>query len=251
MAVRPARYRFSTVSSPRYFICLGDGTPAIAWDLSETDEPVRFDCVYFGRALRAMEERLRTRDLTVYLTWDLRELPSYGDDVVAVVLGDEESRRPVYADSVRAVFKCSGERPWIGSALLRRRTYLSLLIFLQGARRWLRHLPDDLRVLRRRLQGRRPRPVEHLPLGYYNQLDLPLTDFDARRTAVFFAGSLERMQRSRLSPRRWLRMPKSVARQEMLDALGEYRRRRPEVPLNLRLTPSLRRPPGRTPRAIP
>ena len=199
---------------------------------------MRFDCVYFGRALRAMEERLRTRDLTVYLTWDLRELPTYGDDVVAVVLGDEESRRPVYADSVRAVFKCSGERPWIGSALLRRRTYLSLLIFLQGARRWLRHLPDDLRVLRRRLQGRRPRPVEHLPLGFYNQLDLPLTDFDARRTAVFFAGSLERMQRSRLSPRRWLRMPKSVARQEMLDALAEYQRRRPEVPVNLRLTPS-------------
>lgn len=185
-----------------------------------------------------MEARLATSGLTVYLTWDLEALPSYGDDVVAVVLGDEESCRPSYADAVRVVFKCSGARPWIGSAVLRRRSYLSLLIFLEGARRWLWHLPGDLERLRDRLRGRRPRPVVHLPLGYYNQLDLPLSPFDGRGTAVFFAGSLERKERSPLSLRRWLRVSKSVARQEMLDALQAFERRRPDVPVRRRLTPS-------------
>jgi hypothetical protein len=225
------------LSAHRYFICLGYGAPPIAWDLSEGPELVRFDCVFFGRALREMQKRLSEKGLTFYLTWDLRELPTYGDDVVAVVLGDEDARIPRYADSVLAVFKTYGTRPYFGSRPLRQRSRLSFLIFIQDLRRWLRHLPDDVRSAPSRLRGR-ARPVDTIPLGYYNQLDLPLADFDARPIDVFFAGSLELRQRFRLSPRSWLRMPKPVARQEMLEAVEAFRRRRPEASVRLRLPPT-------------
>jgi hypothetical protein len=226
------------VTPNRYFICLGQGSPPIPWELSDTSAPVRFDCVYFGRVFQAMETRLHSGGFTVYLTWDVRELPQYGEKVVAVVLGDEDSRVPRYADAVGAVFKCYGARPFVGGNPLRERSRLSALVLIQGCRRLLRHLPDDVWVARRRLAGGRLRPVDHIPLGYYNQLDLPTVDFDARATSLFFAGSLEQRCRSRLSPRRYLSMPKPVARQEMLEAVRLFERRRPDVPIKLRLTPT-------------
>jgi len=220
----------------RYFICLGNGTPPIPWDLDDEAQLARFDCVYFGRVFRAMERHARAGALTVYMTWDLRELPSYGDDVVAVVLGDENSRIPTYVGRVRAVFKCYGIRPFAGAHPLRDRTWLSVLIWLQGVRRRVRHIPDDVRMTLRRLSRRYVAPTVHIPLGYYNQLDLPPTPFAERTTSVFFAGSLERRPRSRLSPRHWIRMPKPRAREEMLAALGAFRRRRPTEPVHVRLT---------------
>ena len=230
--------RLGTLPGHRYFICLGDKSPPIPWDLDDEAQLVRFDCVYFGRVFRAMERDVRSPALTVYLTWDLHELPSYGDDVVAVVLGDEDSHLPVYVDRVRAVFKCYGTRPFIGSNPLRDRTWLSVLVWLQGMRRHVGHLPDDRRAVGLRLRGRRIPPVVHIPLGYYNQLDLPLTPFAERRTSVFFAGSLERRERSRISPRYWIRMPKPVARAQMLDGLAAFRRRHPSEPVRVRLTPT-------------
>jgi hypothetical protein len=223
------------VSTHRYFLCLEDGAPPIPWDLQGAAALDRFDAVYFGRALQAMERRLRTVGLTFYLTWSLQELPRYGDDVVALMLGDEDARMPAYADSVLAVFKTYGSRPVLGSRPLHRRDRLSLLLLLQHVRRLARHLPDDVRGARRRLRGRPSPAVETIPLGYYNQLDLPLIPFESRSTDVFFAGSLELRPRSRLSPRHWLRMPKPVARQRMLDAVHRLQRRRPDMRIELRL----------------
>jgi hypothetical protein len=232
------RATLAHVASHRYFVCLEGGAAPIPWDLSDEDDVPRLDCVYFGRALRRMEPRLRSERLTFYLTWDIEALPTYGDDVVALVLGDEDSHRPRYADDVLAVFKCYGARPPIGSNPLRQRTRLSTLILAQDLRRHLRHVGDDLRAGRRVLAGRRLQRVEHIPLGYYNQLDLPLTEFDARSTSVLFAGSLELRERSPLSPRHWLRMPKPVARQQMLEAVRRFEQRRPEASVSVRLTPT-------------
>lgn len=230
------RLRLTVVPRHRYFICTErDGAP-VAWDPSDEAGAVRLDCIYFGRVFRAMEQHLPLDALTFYLTWDLERLPSYGDEVVAVVLGDEDSRIPRYVDDVRAVFKTYGLRPYVGARPWRERSQVSLLVLLQGVRRWLRHLPDDVGALGRRIRGRPRGNADPIPLGYYNVLELPLRDFDARSTSVFFAGSLERRHRHRLSPRRWLRMPKSVARDEMLKAVEKYQARRPGDRVVVRLT---------------
>lgn len=194
------------------------------------------DCVYFGRALGPVRERLGLPQRTFYLTWDLHELPEYGPHVIAIVLGDEDARVPAYAGSVGAVFKCYGSRPFVGRVPVFPPSRGTLLVALQGLRRWARHVPDGLR--RRGGDRRAARAIHPIPLGYYNQLDLPLSDFSSRETSVYFAGSLVRSQRPPWSPRRWLGQPAPVVRQEMVDALQVFARRHPHHRVNMRLTPS-------------
>lgn len=164
-------------ASHRFFICLGDGTAPIPWAPPDPEQKVRLDCVYFGRALGLARERLPGPELTFYLTWNLNELPGYGEHVVAVVLGDEDARIPSYVGRVGAVFKCYGSRPFVGHSPVLAPSRGTLLIALQGIRRWLRHLPDDLRLLARGPGAHRAAraAVRPIPLGYYNQLDLPLS----------------------------------------------------------------------------
>jgi hypothetical protein len=178
--------------------------------------------VYFGRALTDLDGRLDGAGLDVFLTWDVHELPRYGPDVVAVVLGDEDSRIPAYADRVRTIFKTYGDRPHAGLSPLRDRTQVSALVAVETARRWRRRLPGARR------RTARMAPIHPIPLGYYNQTDVPFVPFAERPTAVHFAGTLGYEERGALSLRRWLRRPHPVARRTMLDALRAWAQRRPE-----------------------
>lgn len=207
-----------------YLVHLGGGEPAIPWDPRDSSDPPRLDCVYFGRAFLAMEERLGRGGLTVVLSWEVDALPAYGPDVVAVVLGDEASRRPPYVDRVGCVFKCYGARPHVGDELLRAPSRLAFLVLL-----------EDLRRLAR-AGGRRDDRVHDIPLGYYNQLDLPLKPFDERATSVFFAGSVDTAG-SRGSLERLLPTPRVLSRSQMLAALATFEARRPEHRTLVHVTP--------------
>jgi hypothetical protein len=226
-----------------YLIDLGDGSPASAWDPRELDDPPRADCVFFGRAFLAMERLLDRGARTVVLTWDVERLPVTGPEVVAVVIGDEASRRPPYAESAGHVFKCYGARPRIGGELLRSPSPLSALIFLEDARRRVRALPDDRRLLFRAVAARlgraaAPARVHEIPLGYYNQLDIPLKPFERRETSVFFAGSVATELSGRSGRRgRHLQPPRVVSRRQMLEAVSRFERRRPDLRTVVRVTP--------------
>src|SRR5215211_7823910 len=132
-----------------------------------------------------MDGLLEDPDLDVFLTWDVQRLPAYGPKVVAVVLGDEAARVPRYRDRVRAVFKCYGARP---SARLRPRGWWdrpSPAELLEWLVDWSRWLPSGVRSLRSAT------PLAVIPLGTYNQLDLPVVPMEERGTDVFFAGSVD------------------------------------------------------------
>jgi hypothetical protein len=138
--------------------------------------------------------------LTVYLTWDLAELPSYGENVVAVVLADEAARRPRYAGRVRCVFKCYGDRPrveWPPAGPLG---------LAADLRRWIEALPDL------RLPGGR---IEPAPLGYHNQVELPIVPIEQRSTFAFFAGSVD-------EPHRRLPSAKTASRRRMIAAARRF-----------------------------
>jgi len=227
----------------RYLIQLGEDDPAAPWDPRELDRPPRLDCVFFGRAFVAMESRLARGGWTVVLTWAIERLPVQGADVVAVVLGDEASRRPRYTDHVGHLFKCYGDRPLIGDDVLRAPSRVTLLVLLEDVRRRLRALPDDGRALARRVaarlgRGAPPARAHDIPLGYYNQLDLPLKPFDRRSTSVFFAGSVATGGPRPPGPlRRLVPPPRVASRTEMLSAVARFERRRSDQPTVVRLTP--------------
>jgi hypothetical protein len=218
---------------PRYFVDLPELASPLRWDPRAGPLAQRSDTRYFGAALVAMEEHLIERDLVVYLTWNAHRLPSYGRRVVAILLGDEAGQIPRYVNRVGAVFKCYGNRPQVGAL---QPDLLGFTTLIQGAYRWLRWLPGAAVYaegrLRERLRGARgagaPFPI---PVGTYNQLELPVRPIAERPIDVFFAGSV-----AHRGGRRAIAAPKELAREQMLDAVRRLQHQRPDVRVDIRTT---------------
>jgi hypothetical protein len=227
------------VSRSRYFVCLykppgrGRAQPPQVFDPYAEASLPDITGPYWSRVLQAFDREAGDRGLTVYLTWDLYELPSYGREVVAISTGDESAMMPRWADRVGAAFKVYGTRPWLERNPLREPSRLAALTFARYVRSWARRLPGSVAAPR---GSRRPVRVDQLPLGYSNQLDLPVKPPGERTTDAFFAGSVEHRAYRRLSPARWMGTPKQIARAEMLAALARYRAARPGTRIDVRLT---------------
>jgi hypothetical protein len=214
----------------QYFVCLPKAPlEPIRWDISRSDRHVALDQVYFGKVFAALEQRLTTGGLTFYLTWDTQQLPSYGDNVVAVVLGDEFSRIPRYTHQVRAVFKTLSMTPIVGGNLLLNPSYLNVMTLMQVLRTWIIRTPSVLNHWAHRLRGNRVASIYDVPLGYYNQAELPIKPITERRYDVFFAGSLVAEPYPIWSRRRWFRNPKDIARQDMIAAVEKFRVKYPDL----------------------
>jgi hypothetical protein len=224
---------------PQYFLDLPSGEGTHEWDPRCGGVRQRRDTTYWAGVFVAMEELLRDPAIDVYLTFDTRRLPRYGGDVVAVVLGDELGAIPRYLDRVRAVFKCYGTRPALGAGPLRDPGLTGMAELVQYGVRWLRWLPSGVARARLALRGaaRTARPVAQplaVPLGTFNQVPLPLVPLEQRGTDLFFAGSIE--HRGTRAHR--LLSAKVRSRREMLAAVRELNRARPELRIDLRLTDS-------------
>lgn len=231
------------MSSNRYYVCLwaapGRAEPPVAFEPAAERSLRDVSGAYWGRVFQAADRHLGARGLRFYLTWDLHELPEYGDDVVGISIGDEWGLTPRWAHRVRAAFKLHGARPWLERNPLREPSRLAALTLLRYARSQARRLPAEIADHRAARRGESVAigvDVPQLPVGYSNLLDLPIKPFADRPHAAFFAGSVENEPRSWRSPVRWLGTPKDVARRDMLRALESYRVARPDVPVDLRTT---------------
>jgi hypothetical protein len=190
-----------------------------------------------------MEKSLELNGLVFYLTWNVHKLPSYGQNVVAVVQGDESCRIPTYFHKVRAVFKCYGTRPTLEYNAFLKPSYLNLLTLVQFSKVWTARLPSLLRYLFRRLTSLRlgivrVPPIYDIPLGYHNQLDLPIKSMEARRYDVFFAGSIVHEAYPIWSLKHWLGTPKRLSREKMISILEAIKEKHPEYTIELVTTPN-------------
>jgi hypothetical protein len=218
---------------PRYYLELPEAPAPLPWDPHAGPRSERPDTRYFGGVLSEMERTLNDGELDFYLTWNIDRLPSYGERVVAIVLGDEMGRIPRYADEVRAVFKCYGTRPALGSIGLDAGGFAAVA---QWGYRWARWVPGasahGRRLLGRRLRNESsPSGLFTIPLGTYNQLDLGVVGINERPVDLFFAGSLTHHDAAGR-----LISAKERARSEMLDAVSHLGQRRPTLRLDIRTT---------------
>jgi hypothetical protein len=215
------------------------GTP-IVWDPHDTQTVPLPDCSYLGGVFAAMENRDVT-GLTVYITYDLNSLPSYGDDVVAVVLGDEWCRVPRYAQRVRAVFKTYGTQLAVAWDAVLGPTPYRLAALAQDARtaalgapnRWAATTAALRRMVRRQ-------PLRHtiftIPLGYYRQTQVPFVPIDERRFDSYFGGSVTQRGGSRFALHRL--SPKFLSRERMMKRLAAIAKHNPHVSIGTDLTAS-------------
>lgn len=212
-----------------YYLCYSYEEEARVLDLEGAGEGAPS---YIVGVLRAVERRLGSRGLTVYLTWKLDVLPSYGDRVVAVVMGDEWARYPHYASDVLATFKVYGTRPTAEVRPWAQPVGVSAMLALKYARSHAYGLPGRVRraaAYAARRTGRRDAlpPVLPIPLGYGNQLDLPVKPLNERGVDAFFAGSVAHRKRVGWDPRGWVVSPKTLARERMLSSLAALREAHP------------------------
>lgn len=207
-----------TGSRFRYYLCTQNRDP-VEIDIHRYEDPfIDVFILYYVRAFQILETISELENLTVYFVWNyqiVRELPSYGDNVVAVLLQDEFSATPHYVNRIRFAFQAYGLRPWISSSL-RGKNVATALKFAKDMASYLSHRATFLRRNGLQRVQKRRLPV---PIGYARQKDLPVKPFGTRRYLVSFVGSLEQEKFNRLSPKRWIGTPKSIARFRMAEAI--------------------------------
>lgn len=218
-----------------YYLCYPDRF--IAWSPFDppTNEWTR--SAYFGGIFEVLEKHLETDDLTIYLTSDFRKLPSYGDDVIAVLQEDEPARVPRYASRVLATFACYGTSQPLRPNPLTHPSCANLLAAVRYTRNFLLRLPGKLRYGWRGFMDQSVPPIYDIPLGYANQVSLPLKRMEERSRDVFFAGSITHHE----DPdglRKWIGTPKYYARKQMLESLQSLDRRYPNVEVDVKSEPT-------------
>lgn len=199
------------------------------WHPPAIDERVFAETSYWGEVLAEMDRLLARDDLVVYLTEDLERLPSYGPNVVAVVLADEKAHVPAYAGRVGAIFKNNAVRPLLTTSFLREPTWINAWWFVSYLRLWYHHAPGAARWLALRLRGRAA-PVWMLPIGTLTQVELPLKPLAERPTDVFFAGSVSHLGRPSVRERI---SPKVQSRKRMLRSAERLARAHRELEVRL------------------
>lgn len=215
-----------------YYLCYPDRH--VSWTPTDPPTDIWTRAAYFGGIFQVMEKHLRVDDLTFHLTSDYRKLPSYGDDVVAVLQEDELARIPRYADRVLATFTCYGTTQPLRPNPLTHPSYANFLAIARYARNLLLRLPGKLWYGWRQFIDQPVSPIYTIPLGYANLEDIPLKPVEKRSRDVFFSGSIEhRNDWSYL--RQWLGTPKYHARKRMLESLKEIENRHPDVQIDVEL----------------
>jgi hypothetical protein len=228
------------LAANRYFNCVTPSREPLEWDPHEAPAPESWpNAGYFGRAFAAMERTLRHRGLTFYLTFDIGSLPSYGPDVVAVVLDNEDAKMPAYAPGVRATFLNLGTRPQLGCRPLTEPSLLNLVTLGVYARNVAQWLPSGGAYARERLRaalrGERVGGVHAVPIGTFNQLERPIKPLAERPSTMVFAGSVTH-QAHGLRGLKTRVAPKGLSRSAMLEEAERNAARHPDITADLGVT---------------
>ncbi len=166
-----------SLSRSKYVVCSPWEAKPFHLDIyTWQDKPDGYFFNYWVRIFQEFEKCSTLSGLTFYLVCNhdrVDELPSYGDNVVAVIRSDEECWFPPYLNKVRCVFKTYGFAPWCGASLQ------SPASVLKCARDWGRWSWHYLSYLRESgfSRGRADRKMV-VPLGYARQTDLPGKPFE-------------------------------------------------------------------------
>jgi len=143
-----------------------------------------------------------------------------------ILIADEKAHVPAYVDRVGAIFKNNAVRPLLTESFLREPAMINAWWFVSYLRLWYHHGPGALRWLGLRFRGRRPAPIWLLPVGTFNQIELPIKDIAERGTDLYFAGSVSHLGRPSFKERI---SPKVTSRNEMVEHAQRLAAARPEL----------------------
>jgi hypothetical protein len=218
------------------------------WDPHDLGDLPLPDCAYLGGVLRAFERHWDGPALTFYVTYDTSTLPSYGPNVVAVLLNDEWFRTPVYTGQVLAVMRNLPGRPWfpwetIASPSVAGGFALANHLRVLSERNRAQRMSARIRTDRGWPAPSRDNTID-IPLGYYRQPEKPIKPLEERAGDVYFGGSLihdlNRKERWKQLVKRTAGNPKQRYRASMLRELERVRALHPSIKARITVTGEFR-----------
>jgi hypothetical protein len=225
------------------FIISGDNILGDLFDPTVKYGPNEFSLasirrVYFRRVMEVVLANINNDDLIFYISFDLHnsicKLPSYGSNVISIVLGDESYRIPFYINKLKVVFKSQGSNPAYllnGLSKSYKFSYINFLVwlhFFKTLRYYLPSLINFLLIESKSGQSGKLAPIYDIPLGYGSQLDLPIKNINERSLDVFFGGSVIHTKYPSWSPKRWLSNHKRLSRERMIESVLQIQEKHPE-----------------------
>lgn len=205
--------------------------PAEEWDPRNPAPHLPWDCVYFGKALVEMERHLGNEDLRCYLTWLPDELPEYGPDVIAILVGEEWGLIPRYARHVRLTARVMSRSPFLGIRKWLPLSRLKLMLAFKHLRNWILHLRSWLRY--KFPPSSWPVPVHrsanivHIPWGSASLVEVPIKPMRERTRNYYFSGGTAFS--ANFGYRRFMSSPKQATRESLVEAVAEMERKHPEL----------------------
>ncbi len=215
----------------------------IPWDIYDPEPRNCGFVAYFGQTLQVVDRALPNRGLVFYVTMvEMKELPSYGENVFVLILGDEFYRIPDYVNKVGGIFKCYGThqvreqislyRPFL------RLSYFKFLVLSQSIKNLGYRLAKKVRRRLKRLgtlllAKQHITPIYDIPPGYFNSENLPIKPIHDRTCDVFFDGSIVQYVYPVWSLRYWSKTPKAHSREQMASNLQQFQANHPEFRVNL------------------
>jgi hypothetical protein len=210
----------------RYYIWVQPYNTPIYWDISLASPIPEIEYSYFSKVLQELEERIPYQGFIFYITHDnVQELPSYGNNVIAVIVGDESCRTPRYRHQVLAVFKCYGIKPTslVQWSMAKPSLIISSAIkFIFDRIRWIQF---ELASQIKQLNPLKPSTDTHqdnvfvIPLGYNKQIELPIKKIHERKYDTSFMGSISHRNNKHFSIRSSVKNPKEISRNLMIRSL--------------------------------
>jgi hypothetical protein len=208
-----------------YYIWIQPYDRPIAWDISLASPLPELKYGYFSQTFQEFEKISPLCGLTFYITHDnIQELPSYGNNVVAIIVGDESCCIPRYSEKVLAVFKCYGTWP---TSLIQWKfsdphfLFASINKFAFDRLRWMKfEIASQIKSLiqRKSLLSRSKRNIFLIPLGYHQQVELPIKNIHERIYDTSFLGSVAHGNQ-RFSIKNLIKNPKKLSRESLVTTL--------------------------------
>lgn len=230
------------MAAHRYFIASNEGNRS--WDPHDPDDAPLPDCGYFSGVFAELERHWEGDPLTVYLTKDTTSLPSYGADVVSLLLNEEWFRTPAYSGEILAVVRNLPGDPWFPWSTLVPPSVGAGYALANHARVLFerRRSMRDGERLRREHGWATPTSANTIdvPLGYYRQPEREIVPIERRGADVYFSGSLahdlDRKERWKQIAKRTVGNPKTIYRRSMLHAAQDVAERHPEIRAKLTIS---------------